>query len=142
MIDGEGSLTITHTTDKRYLTTHEKYLPRLAIVNTNLEVLLYLQRLIGGRIQIHTNRPNRKTTYVLYLSSSKMRSLLPHILDCLIVKQRQARLMIEYLDLVRPGISLPERNPEERRRMEEIREEIKRLNRRGVVELDGVMQHG
>lgn len=71
-----------------------QYSPVMTISNNYLPLLEKVQETYGGRIRLEGAMHN---VYALYFSATEMRSILPLILKHLIVKEKQARVMIEFL---------------------------------------------
>lgn len=66
----------------------------MTITNTNLPLLEYLKSVIGGKITAH----NEEFCYELKLSANEIRNWLPQILPFLIVKEEQAKVLLDFLD--------------------------------------------
>lgn len=124
-IDGEGTLTLHRNKYSRPVKRGFAWVPRLMISNTNLEFLNRARAIIGGgSIQSNRRKTPRKTCYALVVTSNPMRLILPQLR--LIIKERHRVLLLEALALitqVRPV------KPEADARLEEIYQEIRRLNR-------------
>jgi len=102
----------------------------IAITNTNLDILRYIHELAKvGAIGPcrRTIKGNRKTYWTFYVNGfMPMKFLLEKIIDYLIVKKKQAELMVRFCEN-------RIRSPRAAYTTEEIQihEEIKRLNKRG-----------
>jgi len=69
------------------------------IVNTNKEWLEYLQSLLlreGCKLEVKDRGLGWREIYSMYIPSTICRELLPKVLPFLIIKRRQAEIMIEY----------------------------------------------
>src|SRR2546423_4692429 len=72
------------------------------ISNTHRGALLLLQQIIGGSLQHYDRRKDHwKDRYELRIAPNCCRLLLPRVRPFLMVKQRQADLLIEALHLLR-----------------------------------------
>jgi hypothetical protein len=95
-IDGEGSIALYKHKDirvKKGYTLH----PMFDIVNTNLEVLKAINNLVNGKIKYKTKQIGCKQVYLIQLQDYKqIKSILEILLPYLIVKKKQAELMIEF----------------------------------------------
>ena len=127
MLDGEGQVSITkHTQESGIgIVLH----PRFAIHNTNLEVIKYIQNLVGGHIRPKKPRkPNHKVGYALEIGKrNEVIKILEILLPILIIKQKQAVLLLEFCRF---------RNEKILKRYSsrdiEYHEEMKKLNKKGV----------
>ena len=128
-VDGEGSISCYKRKDtrtKRGYTINSIF----SIAGTNKEILVELNQIFKGRI--FTDKPNKyfskaKITHHLQIQDlESIRTLLKLIVDKLVIKQTQAKLMIEYCNLriKNKGKSYSDTEIQ-------IAEEITKLNRRG-----------
>ena len=138
MIDGEGSIFLWQnvTTKAKIRKTGYYYHPVVTITNCNLDVLKYLQNMIGGRIQIKKPIGNRKVGYALILGSNYIRKLIPLMENVLLIKSKQLQLMKEYISLIitKDNKKYNRYNPPSKdnlKRRDEIYFELKQLNKRG-----------
>lgn len=92
-IDGEGYIGI-HSNGRG------SYKTEISMTNTNLLVLLEIQKVVGGKIYSRDKKghPNWKTEHSLRLRLEECRSLLPKIVNSLIIKREQALLLISVWD--------------------------------------------
>jgi len=96
-VDGEGCIGFTRTGGKR------RYVPRISITNTNLEILYNLQSQFGGCISRLSHRKiNWKQGYHLTLTSRQAITFITRIEPFLQLKREQAQLILLW-DLLRPG---------------------------------------
>lgn len=94
LVDGEGTITVEWVNNHGY---PRGIRPTLIISNTDKELLLKCQKLIGGHIYVHNNKPNRKICYTLQvLSIGQVLSILELILPELVTKKERARLLLEF----------------------------------------------
>jgi hypothetical protein len=141
-IDAEGNISLqkreAHKVNRRGV-----WLPWIAISNTNLEVMQALSDASQGSIRVVRKATGKwRQTYNIYVSPNKCRKLLPLIRPFLVIKQRQADLMMEALDLLHDNlkatggsgdirVSRHERVDRNVHRLGEIHQELTRLNQRG-----------
>lgn len=96
VMDGEGTISIHK--EKR---SPVAYYPRLGVVNTSLELMLWLKKKLHFNIPQKLDKGRReswKTCYCGTLSGYKVYPLLKRILPSLIVKRKQAELVIAFLE--------------------------------------------
>ena len=97
MIDGEGCINYYKSKSKSSKIGYT-FVARLFITNTNLECLLYLQRLFGfGALRERTKQARRKKSWNLDFAPRETRVILEAVQPYLIIKKQQAQLMIEFL---------------------------------------------
>jgi hypothetical protein len=100
LIDGEGSISLCIVRKPRKLRYKGDFAlePNITIVNNNLELLEKVKNVIGGGIvrQKYKN-PTLKPTYHWYLTGIyRILSLLKQVAPHLIVKRKQAELMLNF----------------------------------------------
>lgn len=121
LLEGEGCLSFYWNKKLRH--PH----PDLSIGNTNLGILIFCKKIIGGTVG--TNRKGgggRKTSYSLKLRNIILvHATLEHLLPHLLVKRKAAELMIEYCKI---RLSSPFNSPTLPRERE-IYEEMKNVNK-------------
>lgn len=134
-LDSEGTISLfkrkrKYGGMKRF---RDHFCPRVKIGNSNDEFISYLHSLVGGYIYRNISNkkrnPNWKIVKVIVIARWKEISiLLEQVLPYMIIKKRQAELLIEACKLHIPnfGKCVPYST-----RMYEIQEEVFRLNRRG-----------
>ena len=135
IVDGEGCLTVTRERTKYYASGF-KYSPVFKIVNTDLELLKYIQRLIGSGsiIQLKQRLQNRKQIYQLELYPNAQRQILPLIAPLLRCKKQQAECLIKLLTLTAGHHANHRyRKVDHSEKIEELYERIRPLNRRGII---------
>mgnify|MGYP001562922876 CR=1 FL=1 len=122
MIDGEGCLGL-------YLKKYNEsgragWAPRLVISGTNLEMIKEAKKILGGKGHITSfcHAPARPC-YNLTLTPVPLRDILPKLK--LKGKQRQCRLVLEALELLKEHVAYHTPND---KRLKEIRKELMRLN--------------
>lgn len=142
-IDTEGNITLQKRDGSQYR-NKSFWLPWLYITNTSLPAILELQTVTGATMRTRKRAgTNWKDKYELYISPNKCRELLPRIRPFLVIKQRQADLMLEALELLRDNMRHSGGSGEVRvknhevidrnfARLNEIHQELAVLNRRGT----------
>jgi hypothetical protein len=134
IVDGEGTISISKRTyrDTDYSTS-------VVISNTNLDLLKYVRNITKlGNLRVSRNsRENYKKQYELMLRRYEYKKFLIPILSYLVIKTRQAELVLQYISLRKAsrGHSLTDEEIEIR---ENIYREIKSLNRKGQTYLEEV----
>jgi len=142
IIDGEGHISI----HKHFVKNNRfQWIFRLCISNTNLDLCKKIGNMVNGRISItpENKEMNHKTSYVFYVYRNNMKNVLSQLK--LVAKEKQRKLILEALILsdnikyVKDGYNLT-RPKEHDEKMENIWKEIKKLNRRGVKEIEIVSE--
>jgi len=125
LIDGEGSLSLLKEIRPSF-SAGCTYKPRLNIGNKNLELLRAAQTIIGGGCIIQSKK---RQIYLLDVSSSRLRWLLPRI--TLIVKERQRLLLLDALQVLAGRRGGRHQNPPAgTERLEGIYHAIRQINGR------------
>lgn len=97
-VDGEGCITVMRcrTPNKNGVS----YVARIYIANTNIGILRRIQRDYGGRISSMGSRsnPNHKPGYGLTFNSLEAAEFARTILPYLVLKKRQAKLLIAFVN--------------------------------------------
>jgi len=128
-IDGEGHIGLTRMAEPRNRRGFS-LIPVVTIGNTSREFIEYFVLLAGGKIRFEKrNKHNEKSLYRASIYANRIRQLLPTILPYLIIKRKQATLLLEALRLLkehRPGYAPNDRRPYK------IFEKMRELNRKGV----------
>jgi hypothetical protein len=123
IVDGEGCIHIVEYKPSK--TNHRKnsaFSLWIVITNTNKKLIDWLFSTIGkGSIQYQDQGKKRKPVYRLKLCDSDAYELLFYVYGYLIVKEKQARLAIEYYE-----------NRQNKKKREFYRNKIKELNKRGL----------
>jgi len=92
--DGEGCISLTPSHYERKNAEISAPRPRVIVSNTNKPVILAIQNKIGGRLQIK-ERTDWRTCYDLVWGSwSEVRRVLTLLLPYLVVKRKEAELML------------------------------------------------
>jgi hypothetical protein len=126
-IDGEGYIGIKWTEKQRMV-------PRICISNTHEGVLLIIKYIlesweVSSFVCSAVREGNRKLSYSLNINSSCILTVLENILPYLIVKQQQARLILEFCTLRKLEGKFGNNYVD---REQVIYEELKVLNKRGL----------
>jgi len=114
-IDSEGTVSIARS--GKYLAA------RITISNTCYEFLQRCKEYVGGRVSIQKHQRKKwKTCWkIIWANREDVKKILGQIKDLLIVKKRQANLVLEFIELLNSG---------NRERAKEVYEEVKQLNKR------------
>lgn len=140
MMDGEGSIGLSHIKSKNMIC----YKPFVKITSTNRKVLEYIQdRLIMGAISISSHsKNNNRIGYEIQFRKHEMVDLLPKIVDSLIIKKRQAEIIMQFMELSNfmPNRGRPFKDSKRQDKAindylqkELLYKEIKELNRIGIT---------
>ena len=125
-VDGEGSIAIYKHKDSRVkkgYTLHSMF----DIVNTDIKALKLINKLVQGRIKPKPKQKGCKQVYLIQLQDYKqIKYILEIISPYLIVKTKQAELMIEFCKS-----RLNNKNKRYSDRDYEIAELFTKLNKRG-----------
>lgn len=133
-IDTEGSIGIKKGGNKN---TNERLCPYVSICNNNKEFIKKFKELgkLKNKIGFKEAKGNRKRTYYMSIDSMpEIYVLLINIKNYLIVKNEQAKLVLEFIELqdknTRESITREEMKEYYPRQIE-IYEKLKKLNKRG-----------
>lgn len=102
ILDGEGTLCMGKYPNKWNKSLG--YRGYLAIANTYVPVLEYIKSFIGGKI---IEQGKGKGCYSLSLSTNEIRRWLPELSTYLIVKKKQAEVLLAFLDKQASNASAP-----------------------------------
>lgn len=131
LIDGEGSLTIGRAKRLEHRSGFT-YFAVLTVANTCLDGLYRVVEMCGnGKIQVQDKRSNilHRPVYRVLFGANQIRHLLPQIQPYLLIKRRQAEVLLEFLDSKAFGHHATN---ESLARHERLRSEIRTLNLRGI----------
>jgi hypothetical protein len=133
IVDGEGSIIINkHDGRNNDFTLH------IRIFNSNLEVLCYIRNITKlGNITTKSKIKNHKIMYIYESRRYEYKKFLTPILPYLVIKKRQAELMLQYLTLRKAHKYYPLTDNEIEIR-ENIFKEAILLNERGYIYLEEV----
>lgn len=133
-IDGEGYIALTKRSVKSQGYGKEFFQPTIIVANTRPEVLRILQRHFGGsimkkRLSLKSNK--WKDCYRWDYRGSRISSMLRLIAPFLILKKKQANLVIRYCEVYMPHI-LGKGTPVSLQRIRSrIYDKLRILNRKG-----------
>ena len=122
-VDGEGSFIVNKREHIGYKgIRYVGYSYYLDIGNTNKQVLEWIKEKVGVSSAIYENpqKGNRKTAYRLRICYKQAKPLTKVIMDCLIIKRRNAEVFL-----------LCDENPDK----EALFNEMKMLNFRGIAKV-------
>lgn len=134
IVDGEGTICITKGTNKRG--KEPAYGLFCVVTNTNIILPKWLLAKTGiGKVSLKTrngaNIHKWKPAYQWVLRTDEIAKFLPQILPYLLLKQRQAELMLEFIGAKRAVSSFSPLTMEESVLKQLIFEEMAELNKRG-----------
>lgn len=130
-VDGEGSLTIGRARKPEHRSGYT-YIAIMTVSSTDLDALYRIVALAGGgKIQMQDKRSNplHRPLYRILWTSGQIRHLLPQVQPYLQIKQRQAELLLEFMDSKVFGRRA---TAESWQRQEALRAQIRTLNKRGI----------
>ena len=103
LFEGEGSIILSKTNRKytrgrkgqKYPSNRFYIMNHITITNTNLKLLKYAQKLIGGKIRLHShNYKTQKPSFILGIcNQQQILDLLSEIYPHLIEKRKKAKLI-------------------------------------------------
>lgn len=136
LIDGEGSIMLVERTPDSGRRRHLRAV--VSVSNTDTRLMKSLLREVGqGRVYTHKNPRRGVYAFTWRLTGLESLKWLPKLIPYLVIKRRQAKLLIEAIEL---GQKLAPIKGEEydwalmprlKRRREEIMLQIRSLNRKG-----------
>ncbi|KKM03674.1 hypothetical protein LCGC14_1772050 [marine sediment metagenome] len=139
-LNSDGSISIQKSRPKRLGLT-PIYRSRVAVSNTNRNVMDWLQTRFGGAVYLALRRPGHKPVLVWRCAAAERLALLKQALPYLIVKQDRASLAIRYEEAMTwNGKSEKGRRPSaimpmvEQERREALYQQSLQLNRKGSVD--------
>ena len=98
IIDGEGTITITK--HAQYKRSSYQYKPYVIVSNTNEQLMIFLINTFGGKYHLHEKRNDRGCLDCFrwqVMSKYDINLILRNTLEFLIIKHRQAELVLDYL---------------------------------------------
>lgn len=136
-LDTEGSISLLKKRRKYcgMINYHIHFYPRLKVGNTNTDFLNYIKKILGIGNLSHNGAKwkenNWKKAYVIVIGSwQDIHDILEQIIPYLIIKKKQAELLLEACELHLPNLA---QHIPYSKRMFEIQEEIIRLNKKGRI---------
>jgi hypothetical protein len=130
-VDGEGTISLNRAARLRARAGF-RYQPDLSMANTCRMVLERIVEMCGnGRIEVtNTVHPIHKLGYRLRFTSNQIRHVLPQLYPYLIIKRKQAELLLEFLGFT---VKYQHLSDDQYHRTETLRQELQALNRRGTT---------
>ncbi|MCC9609491.1 LAGLIDADG family homing endonuclease [Blastopirellula sp. JC733] len=133
LIDGEGTLTIrkSHRAHRQGRVT---YNAMATIPSTNYSLLNRIMGWTGGVIREKLKRSdNHKQCFELHLGPTELRQILPGLKPLLLLKQSQAKLLMEHLEVAGHfNRKDPNAVADYMSGREEVYQQLKKLNKRGT----------
>ena len=108
------------------------YRPGMKITSTDIKVLRRIINLIGGYLDEGNKKGNRKKCWNVRWGPNATRQILPKICNLLIIKRKHAKITIEFLTLLKSGVSDKCRPEEDIQRREKLYFRLRKLNKRGT----------
>ncbi len=141
LIDGEGCITITRRKIKRLKTDYWYYEPQVVVANTDKRMTDFLVDLCGGWVVVvtKTQKECHKPSYHWKMTGDNLRQLLRDVSPYLIVKKKQASLILSFPSYKRNGKKC--RTKIERQAQEDLWLIVKNLNKKGLsseLEMGGI----
>jgi hypothetical protein len=135
ILDGEGNVSIERVAPNAKQRTHNpRHQARVTVVNTSPELIEWLVAHFGGTVQARKIDPlKHKQTWAWRLAEIPVLALLKLTLPYLVIKRRQAELVIEFVEGRVNFRGYKMITPEELARRDRLWNEIKRLNKMGVA---------
>jgi len=102
IVDGEGTIRITKAQDKRNNKTYVYYAPIISITNTDPKLMSYIRELVkvGHFYAEKRTKPQHRQKMVYSIASIEgVKQILDQIKDFLIVKKRNAMLVLEFIEI-------------------------------------------
>lgn len=127
IIDGEGSITI-EIQSKCEVRKDNYYSVRLLVINTCKPLVDWLEKTLGGHVSTRKKIEGQKYCYKWNICSYNARDILIMCLPYMIVKKKQAEVLIKFMNLDKGGWRVPEYVKEARIQMYQ---ELKALNKSG-----------
>lgn len=127
IIDGEGSIQIEiQSTNK--VRKMDYYSIRLLVINTSKELMDWLNENFGGKVTARKLIPNRRQCYKWNLCSYNAAKLLEQCLPYLIIKKREAEVLIEFMQTKPEGTWNVTEEIQKRRKF--LYDHLKKLNKK------------
>lgn len=129
IVDGEGSLTISMGVSHGTV----NIVPEISIANNKYALMQWLLDRVSGSVYGRIHKGNQATSYTWKCTNSLRVPLLQRLLPYLLLKQRQAEIVIEIADQIRANSYRGKRLPDEAllQRLQLV-SEIRTLNKRGA----------
>ena len=105
IIDGEGTIRVNRTTHRHYVGQDYQYDAAISVGMTNRNVIEILSKYLGAKMYIERVPENRKQIYRWVVSGNRIiPKILKKILPYLIVKKKQAELVLMFCEGYKRGI--------------------------------------
>jgi len=129
-IDGEGTIGIWRERRQGNKSGY-RYKAVVTVSNTNFDILSQMKKFVDGCVNVHsTGRKKRqKVCYRLTVKQRAVGLLLQQIRDFLIIKRRQADIVLQFCRALEQA---PVRTSEDHEIFEQLYLECKALNKRGI----------
>ncbi len=132
-IDGEGCITLT----KRYKirkngARHVEYQPVLVVSNTHRGILEGIKKRLSGKIVVRKAKERHKASYHLRLGNKQCYEAMEMLREHLILKKRQAILILEFRSKMRSLGYGDVQKKETIVMLDNMMFEFRKLNKRGV----------
>lgn len=98
IIDGEGSILIEIQTKRPPIRKIDYYAIRLLVVNTNLELMNWLENKFKGKVHKRKKVTKQKQCYVWNIFSLNAGEILKECLPYMIIKKQHAEIVLEFLN--------------------------------------------
>jgi hypothetical protein len=127
LLDGEGCLSLA----SRNVDIGRRWVKVVCeINNTKPEVLFWIVSLLDyGRVYEKPRKYGK--TYTLCFNATESRKLIPRLQPYLIIKQEQAKLLVEYFEVI--DTMKNTKDPKRKELVDAIHLKLKALNRRGPI---------
>jgi hypothetical protein len=135
IVDGEGTISISFYRPRGSSKIMPNMMPIVLVSNSNRDLINYLHPLLlGSTLKTAKATDIRKEVYAIQVARLlDVEALLTQILPYLVVKRRQAELVLEYCALRKKDTLLSYND-----RLFEIAKEVRGLNEKGPVKFSGL----
>ena len=136
LIDGEGCICLskTYRKTKTYPFFAIRYSLDITVANTKKEMINFVQKKYPAHIHLQTGQGWRNRAYIWKISGLKLKYFTKDILPYLVIKKRQAKLTLRYLN-ERIKHNKPKSGyllPKEIKKRERFYQLLKKLNQKGT----------
>ena len=132
LIDGEGCIAITRRKVKRLKTGYWYYEPQVIVANTDKKMIDFLVDYYSGYVVIgQKQKEHHKQSYHWKMTGDNMRQLLRDVSPYLILKKKQANLILSFPRYSGNGHKC--RTDTERQEQEDLWLAVKKLNKKGIL---------
>lgn len=127
ILDGEGSIQI-EIQSKNHVRKTNYYSIRLLVINTDKFLMDWLESNFGGKVTARKLIPNRRQCYKWNICSFKAAEILQECLPFMIVKKREAQVLIDFMQTKPKGTWNVTDEIQERRKF--LYDHLKKLNQK------------